>query len=563
MSFVKRRPQIPEARLPFPWIKVLLFLAVVAGAGVAYYKTVWIYRLPQERTLTDEAGHEFTARIESRAGEILKLSGKDEPGSPLLMPIKHLSEADQDFAQKLPASPALELPLAYALKGTKEYPQKVTIEGYNSTFVEYTIPSDKDLHYAQMADLDALDRAVIQEFSPNFDARYPIEYTFTDASGAKTPVRLEGRTDTMVKYATINGGTEHLTALSQLSSQDQTVLNTLPINSVTLEYPVEYTMLNNSGQKVPVSILGRSRDLVEYRASDEAEVQWRPISKLAADARILVQTLPTTLQDALPLSWKIADGHGQRKTVWVTAHNADLLQYIEPPAGLQTPDAAVTDAAVRAGGAHYLTMASLPPADAEILKLFPTGLRVSFPLTCTLTSQDGQTLKVKIIGQTHTAVRLTELPAGKTTDLAVTQLSDQDQAFLQLLPKNLKAPVATPPIPTQVQVQQQSIQIALQKIARLQKSMNQQNLTDLDKAALQKQVDATQADVERTRSLISKYFEDRVAQLQQENTDLQAQLGGDLLGPDDKAAAQDKISANTQLIAIMHTQLETLIAAEN
>ena len=62
---------------PGIWVTVLrglVFMAVLAGGGWAYYYFSWQYRLPQERVLTDEQGHKMQVRLDGRADDAVRFT---------------------------------------------------------------------------------------------------------------------------------------------------------------------------------------------------------------------------------------------------------------------------------------------------------------------------------------------------------------------------------------------------------------------------------------------------------------------------------------------------------
>jgi hypothetical protein len=549
-------------REPFPWGKLGLFLLAVGAGAWAYYHYVWQYRLPQERTLTTQDGKVMQVRMEARAGDLLKFTLLSD-GTKELYPISLLADEDQVFVRKLEAGEALHLPLNYTLHDAKGNPQTVSIKGYNNFFLQYTTSADQQTHYEPLADLSELDRAVVDSLPSSLTISYPFDYFLVDAAGKRTPVEIVGRDDAMIKYTVVADGSTHLTPIKMLSDADQALLQTLPYKEVTVEYPVEYTLKDASGKANAVKILGRSNDIVKYALAADGLEQLKPLSALAPAEESFILTLPSSFRDQFPLKWTLTDKTGKPQLVEIAARSKDVLQYILLSADekMQADEVATMSDAITDGAAHYCLLTALTAADQNLLRLYPTGLRVAYPFACTLTDGSGQTQKVKVLGQTRTTVKFSLLPDGKTYDYDLTKLSEADQGFLNTLPKTLKVEVPPPPIPTVVQALREAMISAAKKKYQMEINASAPNLSDGTKLNIQKQISDAQDEMNRDYLTIEKNFDDRIVALQQDNVMEDGRLANGQLSTDEKNAVRDQIDKNTQTIAALRDQLKTMDVA--
>jgi len=559
----QRQPRKVE-RAPFRWGALSLILLALAAGGWAYYHFDWLYRLPQERTLTTVEGKKLDVRVEGRTGELLRLTQLGD-GTQVIYPIAMLGEADQVFANKLPAGAALQLPMSYVLRGAKGEAQAVTLMGYNDFMVQYATAADPQKHYMPLADLSPVDRAVLTSLPHGLELGYPLDYFFVDAAGARTPVKILARNDLLVKYLNGRDQSAHLRPIRQLSNQDQAVLQALPLAHLDVEYPVDYALFDADGKVKPVQILGRSNDLVKYVRTADGVVEWKPLIKLTQEELSLVELLPLSLTDRYPVAAALPDETGKLQPVAITARSKDLVEFVRlgPGESVEIKDAEVLYAhAAVANEAHYCLLSALAPASQEVVRLYPVNLRLSYPFSCTLTDKSGKSQKVKVLGQTWTTVKFSLLTDGKTYDYDVANLSGTDRDFLGTLPKNLKAEAPPPPIPNVVQALRQAMVSQQQKISRLQNGLAATNITDIDRGKLQAEITAAKSEADHDYAEITKNFSDRILDLQRQVISLEGQLTNTELSTDEKNVLQDQIDKNNSTINAFRAQLKAMQSTE-
>ena len=221
----------PEPDPPF-WTSdgfKLILLILVAGAvgGWGYYQFVWLYRLPQERNLTDLQGKSMQVSIVGRDEALLQYTLPDSDTMRYLS-IATLSPTDQAFIAKLGFTPLAKLPLNCTLTDLAGKETAVRVTAHNSDWAQCALISDGSTSYIPLAGLAPSDQAVIRLLPVGMRLDYPLDYTLTGAPEPGAKVRFLGRNDDTVEYLELADGKKYFTAITELSKTDQSLVRELP-----------------------------------------------------------------------------------------------------------------------------------------------------------------------------------------------------------------------------------------------------------------------------------------------------------------------------------------------
>lgn len=221
----------PQHEPPF-WtsdlFKFLIFL-MVAGSigGWAYYNYFWLYRLPQERDLTDLQGKTMHVRMEGHDDTLLKYT---VPGleTERYLSIAALSPSDQEFIAKLNSTPLARTPFSCILTDSTGKETAVRLIAHDDNWAKCALIADGSTHYVFLPSLAASDQAVIRLLPPGLNFNYPLDYTFTGVPNPGANVRFLGRNDDTIEYLGVADGTKHFVAISELAKIDQSFVRELP-----------------------------------------------------------------------------------------------------------------------------------------------------------------------------------------------------------------------------------------------------------------------------------------------------------------------------------------------
>jgi hypothetical protein len=415
------------------WWAFLLMVAM-AATGWVFYHYYWSLRIPQDRTLSTSLGQTLQVHIEGRSPSFLLVT---EPGSdaPILVPISRLSPADVDFAVRLPVDASFDYPIRDLLTDTQGNRMVGQIEGRTDSLVEFTSDTDKIARWIPLAGLSALDQAALGYLPENLTPSYPFRVNFTGPAGEKIPVSVEGRSDSMVKYAREDDGKNVIEPIAKLADADQVLVQALP-QSMAVQYPVQANFTEADGTPYPVMITGRNDQLVQFSRVDTNKNTLLPITKLAAVDQAFVRTLPSSLTISYPIERDLTDARGRVMQVRIEGRS----------------DTVVKITLAEDQSTHFYPIASLSSDDQDFVRGLPVSLTMDYPITCVLTDQQGRGRQVQIVGRTTDTVRFTRAEGGQTYEFPIAKLAAADQAYVQLLPVNLEAASpARPPEPVEVQ----------------------------------------------------------------------------------------------------------------
>lgn len=493
---------------------LLVSLAAVWGLFDYYY---WSLRLPQERVLTNLQGDAMHVRIEGRAAEILKLTMLDD-GSSRLYPIFNLVDDDRTHVERLPIQLSFVWPLQYTLtQNATGMPAR--LEGRTDKLLKWTSLNDQATHWELLDNLSAADKALVMALPLSLAFNYPMEIKLTDKSGHTFPVSLQGRSASLVRYILPNDSVSQTVLLGDLAPADQSSVGSLPIN-LTEDYPIDLNLTDKSGHVIPASIVGRSNALVKITLESDGTDQTLPVADLSESDQAFLRTLPVNLTYDYPQDWTLTDERGRPLRVSIQGRTTDVVKIV-----LEEDDST-----------HLYPIATLSEKDQAFLHSLPVNLILDYPLKSTLTDQQGHTLSVTIIGRTDSDVQFTRDDDGKSYTYAIDKLSEADQAYVRLLPINQTADIAAPVESLEVKNMRDRVNELRTQIADVNSQIAGLGSSDLARAVLNNEIRSRQAEM---NDLIIKILNSQptpqepangqdvsatVAQLQQQITDLETNL---------------------------------------
>jgi len=131
--------------------------------------------------------------------------------------------------------------------GLRQYPQVRTLEtargkaihayilGRGDDLIEYAEAANGDAYYVPIAKLSLWDQAVARLMPVNLTIDYPLNCSLTDQDGKNIHVRIEGRTDAVVKFTLLSNGQSYVYPFSKLSATDREWITALPASDDPLE----------------------------------------------------------------------------------------------------------------------------------------------------------------------------------------------------------------------------------------------------------------------------------------------------------------------------------------
>lgn len=221
----------PEPAPPFwasDWFKLMIFLLVAGAAGGwAYYHFFWLYRLPQERDLTDLQGNVLHVRILGHDDTLLKYTAPESEMERYLL-LAALSPPDQEFIAKLGSTPLAKLPFACTLTDSTGQQTTVRVMAHDNDWAQCALVADGSTHYVFLSTLTAADQAVVRLLPSTLRFNFPLDYSLTGAPEPGAKVEFIGRNESTVEYLELADGKKYFAAITDLSKADQSLVRELP-----------------------------------------------------------------------------------------------------------------------------------------------------------------------------------------------------------------------------------------------------------------------------------------------------------------------------------------------
>lgn len=415
---LQRRQQQPPPPSPnIPWGRLLLVLMAAGAAAAAWYHFDWQRRPHQEQTLATAQGQALQIRFEARKGDILKYTQLSDH-SVHYVPIFTLPPSQQDLANNLPSDLDLEFPFECVMGDQDHPPAPIRLEGRSDTWVRYTSLADNVTHYDPLESFATADQTVLKAFPAIFKVDTPLTHAFHDTAGNLVADRLEARNSQLVKLTAHDGGVIYF-PVSELSSLDQHLIDPLPF-VLHPTYPLECVVTDNHGAKLSIRLEGRNADTVKYTLLSDGKTYYRPETDFSTKDRDVFQLFPTKLEYNFPFDYTLDDAEGQPHRLRLEGRNVDVVKFTVP----------------ETGRVNYWPVRAFSIASQKFLGRLPSSLQFAFPFDATLVSQAGQTLDAHVLGRDATSVKF-QLADGKSYIYEIAKLSDNSQALLRLLSANL------------------------------------------------------------------------------------------------------------------------------
>ncbi|HVU39007.1 MAG TPA: hypothetical protein VHC95_11785, partial [Opitutales bacterium] len=366
----------PPPRPPssFPWGQVAAMVLFFGVAGWAWYHFEWQRRLPQEHTFTDSQGKSIEARIEGRAGDVIKYTRLAD-NTIHFVPIASLAAADQDFANRFSSNLELSYPLE-CFMGDKDHPAAaIRIEGRNDDWVRYTSLADRIVHYEPLLSFSNDDQTVLKLLSRHLPVDVPLDKAFHDTSGQRLGDRVEGRSRELVQLSS-PGQPALYYPIHDLAPLDKNLASLLPY-SFELRFPYECILTDKNGKKLNVRMEGRSASMVKYTLLADGQAYYAPMTDFSLVDCEVFRALPSDLSFAPPLNYNLVDAQGRVIPATIEGRTDKLVQYTSSDSGR----------------IYFSAIKGFSSDTQNFLNLVPSTLRVNYPLEATLTSAAGQELQ--------------------------------------------------------------------------------------------------------------------------------------------------------------------------
>jgi len=248
---------------------------------------------PLSQVMTSQQGQSLPATIVGRTPDLVKFKTND--GMNLFYPINELSAVDQKLIRLFLPNSAFGTHSECLLTDKDGHALNVRLEGRSVNIVQYTLLSDGLIYYLPIVDLSLRDQQLVRLLAARLNFTFPLEYNLTDVAGKPLRVRLEGRTDTIVKYTLLSDGREYFLPLNTFAPQDQKFLQTLPAN-LKIEFPLNYILTLQTGENLDARIMGRNAISVNFQLADGKAYVY-PLAKLSSSSREFLLLLPANQAD--------------------------------------------------------------------------------------------------------------------------------------------------------------------------------------------------------------------------------------------------------------------------
>jgi ribosome modulation factor len=281
------------------------------------------YLWPVQYALT-ENGSMVPARLEGRTEKLLKWTSLKDNATHWEL-VDNLSAVDKALVLSLPAWQGINYPIDMQLTDRSGRNFQASVTGRSESFVSYTSPNDGGGQTILLADLSPAAQDVVRSLPINLTDNYPLDRVLTDLAGNFIPATIEGRSDSLVKYTLTKDGTEQTRPLDELSKADQAFLGALPVN-MSNNYPVDRRLTDQAGHAFQATIDGRSDALVQYTTPEDSAEQSMAIAELSNPDQAFVRTLPLNLTYNYPQEWTLTDQHGRPMRVSIEARTQDVVK---------------------------------------------------------------------------------------------------------------------------------------------------------------------------------------------------------------------------------------------
>jgi hypothetical protein len=196
----------------------------------------------------------------------------------------------------------------------------------------------------------------------------------TERNGAAMRVQIEGRSADLVKLLTLDDGRVRFYPIADLADADQAAVKQLPV-SLTVQYPFESTLTNQHARTLPVMILGRTADSVNFIRLSDHHTYAYAIAKLSAADQDFVKALPLSapVSVSLPATAAAPAPPASAKAGQLVAKMQDMIAAMLPgSSGANAPGASTGTAPDAMNGTIF---DPLPGLDATLSSAPATNAR--------------------------------------------------------------------------------------------------------------------------------------------------------------------------------------------
>jgi len=197
--------------------------------------------------------------------------------------------------------------------------------------------------------------------------------------------------------------------------------------------PQEHDLTDSQGKPMHVLVTGHDDLLVQYTVAGSDKVLFLPIATLSSADQGFIAKLKSTRVARLPFACTLTDATGQETAVRVMAHNDNWAQY-----------ARISD-----GATHYVSLATLIPADQAVVRLLPAGVNFQFPTDYVFTGGPNSGTTVQLLGRNEDTLEYLDLTTGTKNFVTISELSASDQSLVRSFPPYMidRPEVAKEPLP--------------------------------------------------------------------------------------------------------------------
>ena len=490
LARLQARLEPPRERFEFPWGKVLFFLIVLGVLGW-FGRSWWLYRLPQERMLTDYRGRALHVKIIGRSDLLLKCDWLDDPsGRTVYIPVTSLNREDRAFAAHLEANLSAELPLTCLVPDADGAESIVTFLDRNDKWVKLAKAGGKVESFAPLASFPPDLQAVVNLLPPNLYFAYPMDYVLTGPPAPGAQIKFLGRTDDFVQFAFASDNVVRFEPLANFSPTDGAIIRSFPL-AMAVDFPVVHSMTTLDGRHLPESIKAVSSNLVALTMPTDGSTRYFPISDLSVPDQKFVHILPVKMNFSLPVECTMADADGNLMRVRLEARAAKYVKLTQQSTG----------------ATEFRLLTDFSLEDNKVLQMLPTNYSLSYPFDYTLSVQGGPGIKGQVVGRTEDTIKY-RLVNGTVGTVAMAKLTPHDQEFLSILPVNfskvdLGGPAPKPP-PESIVITGLRNQIATleKKNLSLASSIANPATGLLDRDTMQAELERNQAQIDADKKKI-------------------------------------------------------------
>jgi len=342
-----------------------------------------------------------------------------DDGSSRLYPIFNLVEDDRAHVERLPIELSFVWPLQYTLTQNGSA-MPARLEGRTEKLLKWTSLNDQVTHWESLDNLSAADKALVEALPASLAFNYPLDMQLTDKSGHPFPVSMQGRSASLVRYTFPNDTVSQTVLIGDLSPADQSAVRNLPVNLAD-DYPINRVLIDKAGHAIPATIIGRSDTLVKFTLTTDGSEQTLALADLSKEDQALLDVLPVTLSNNYPVDRLLTDKTGRSFQASIDGRSDTLVQYTTPNDSTE----------------QSMAMVDLSAEDQAFIHTLPVNLTYNYPQDWTLTDERGRPLRVSIQGRTTDVVKIILQEDNSTHLYPIATLSEKDQAFLHSLPVNL------------------------------------------------------------------------------------------------------------------------------